>query len=87
MNAVPHLAAGTMGMPFPSPFAKPPGKGNSPPIVNAIWGFANLIVGLYLFSTHPFAFDANPRFGVAALAAFAIAVQLSWHFGRVRAAK
>jgi hypothetical protein len=28
-NAIPHLAAGTMGMPFPTPFARPRGIGNS----------------------------------------------------------
>ena len=26
-NAIPHLVAGLQGQPFPSPFAKPPGRG------------------------------------------------------------
>ncbi len=47
MNAMPHLVSGVMGRRFPSPFAKPPGKGQSSAIVNVTWGFANL-VGAYL---------------------------------------
>jgi hypothetical protein len=33
-NSIPHLTKGLQGEPFPSPFAKPPGKGNSSPLVN-----------------------------------------------------
>jgi hypothetical protein len=32
-----------MGRPFQSPFAKPPGKGQSSSTVNVLWGFANLV--------------------------------------------
>jgi drug/metabolite transporter (DMT)-like permease len=48
-NAVPHFVKGVTGEPFPSPFAKPPGKGLSSPIVNVLWGFLNSIIGLVLF--------------------------------------
>ena len=34
-NAVPHFVNGISGRPFPSPFAAPPGKGESSPLVNA----------------------------------------------------
>ena len=47
-NAVPHLAAGLRGELFPTPFASPPGRGPSPPLVNAVWGVANLAVALLL---------------------------------------
>jgi len=48
-NAVPHFVHGVSGDPFPSPFAKPPGKGLSSPPVNVVWAIFNLIVGLILF--------------------------------------
>lgn len=44
-NAIPHCVSGTMGRPFQSPFAKPPGQGLSSSIVNVLWGFFNLVVG------------------------------------------
>ena len=48
-NAVPHYVHGVSGDGFPSPFAHPPGKGLSSPIVNVIWRLANAIVGYFLF--------------------------------------
>jgi hypothetical protein len=48
-NVVPHLVHGISGDPFPSPFAKPPGKGLSSPTVNVVWALLNLIIGFYLF--------------------------------------
>jgi len=47
-NAIPHVVAGTMGRPFQSPFAKPPGQGLSSATVNVLWGFFNLVVGYVL---------------------------------------
>ena len=44
-NGVPHFVQGISGHRFQSPFASPPGVGESSPIVNVIWGFANLAVG------------------------------------------
>jgi hypothetical protein len=48
LNALPHIVAGTLGRPFQSPFAKPPGEGLSSSTVNMVWGFANLLIGLFL---------------------------------------
>jgi hypothetical protein len=45
-NALPHFIKGITGEPFPTPFAKPPGKGLSSPLVNVLWGFLNLMIGL-----------------------------------------
>ena len=50
LNALPHLAAGLMGRKFPSPFAKPPGKGLSSAVVNTVWGFANLVLAWLLIA-------------------------------------
>jgi hypothetical protein len=48
-NAVPHFAHGVSGDRFPTPFAEPPGKGLSSPIVNVLWALFNLVVGYILF--------------------------------------
>lgn len=47
-NAVPHFVNGVSGNPFPSPFANPPGKGLSSPLVNVLWGLLNLLAGYLL---------------------------------------
>lgn len=48
-NAVPHFVHGISGDPFPSPFAKPPGKGLSPAPVNMVWALVNIVIGYGLF--------------------------------------
>jgi hypothetical protein len=48
-NAVPHFVHGISGDRFPTPFARPPGKGLSSPTVNVIWTLVNLVVGYILF--------------------------------------
>ena len=48
-NFVPHFVKGICGDPFPTPFAKPPGKGLSSPVVNVSWALLNLVVGYLLF--------------------------------------
>jgi hypothetical protein len=47
-NAIPHFASGSMGRPFQSPFAKPPGQGLSSSTVNVAWGVLNLAVAYVL---------------------------------------
>jgi hypothetical protein len=47
-NSVPHFVQGISGRSFPTPFASPPGQGESPPLVNVLWGSFNLIVGYVL---------------------------------------
>ncbi len=60
-NVVPHFVHGISGNKFPTPFAKPPGKGLSSPTVNMVWSLFNLLVGYLLLkpgqvnSDHPFA--------------------------------
>jgi len=48
-NFVPHFVNGVSGNPFPTPFAKPPGKGLSSPIVNVWWALLNGVVSYLLF--------------------------------------
>lgn len=47
-NFVPHFVAGVSGRPFPSPFATPPFRGLSPPVVNVLWGLFNLALAYVL---------------------------------------
>jgi hypothetical protein len=48
-NFIPHFVNGVSGNSFPTPFAKPPGKGLSSPVVNVLWALFNLIAGGLLF--------------------------------------
>jgi hypothetical protein len=48
-NAVPHFVQGISGDPFPTPFARPPGRGLSSPTLNVVWALGNLVVGYLLF--------------------------------------
>ncbi len=48
-NAAPHFIQGVSGNRFPTPFARPPGKGLSSPTVNVLWSLLNLFVGYLLF--------------------------------------
>jgi len=49
INTVPHFIHGVSSDSFPSPFANPPGKGLSSPIVNTLCGLGNLLIGYILF--------------------------------------
>ncbi|MBB3187482.1 hypothetical protein [Microbacter margulisiae] len=59
MNAIPHLVQGLSGNYFPTPFAKPPGKGLSSPLTNTLWAFANLLIGFLLFKASKVSSDFN----------------------------
>ncbi len=76
-NGVPHFVQGISGEKFQSPFASPRGVGESSPLVNVVWGFANLAVGLALLRAFaPQEPDAVPG--------WIAGVAMSRHFGRVR---
>jgi hypothetical protein len=74
-NSVPHLVTGVSGQRFPTPFAKPPARGLSPPPVNVLWGLFNLAVSYSLlmlvgsFELHRLADAAvaGAGFGLAAV--------------------
>ena len=58
-NFVPHFIKGVAGDPFPTPFAKPPGKGLSSPPVNVFWALFNLVIGYILFRVGRVSVDNN----------------------------
>jgi hypothetical protein len=45
VNGIPHFVSGVCGRKFPSPFASPPGRGQSSAVVNVLWGALNLAIG------------------------------------------
>ena len=81
-NGVPHFVAGTQGLPFQSPFAKPSGIGLSSPLVNVSWGAANLIGGGLLLRRFFPADDLG--WVLAGIGALASATFAAAHFGKVR---
>ena len=87
-NGVPHFVQGMSGNPFPSPFGKPPGVGESSPLSNVLWGFGNFVVGvLLLYFFWPRGSNAPLAWILFGLAVLVMAVQLAAHFGKVRASK
>ncbi len=88
VNAVPHFTSGVMGRRFPSPFASPPGKGESSPMVNVLWGAFNFAVGyLLVCRVGDFHFRETSSvlaFGAGGLLMGAICAQT---FGRVYSGK
>ncbi|MEP7211026.1 MAG: hypothetical protein ABI740_09340 [Alphaproteobacteria bacterium] len=82
-NAIPHFVAGTMGRPFQSPFAKPPGQGLSSSTVNVAWGGLNFAIayGLLVW-VGAFDWKAPDYIGAAALGGLAISLMLARRFGR-----
>ena len=87
-NAVPHLAAGLRGEAFPSPFAMPWGVGLSSPLVNVVWGWINLFLGLAIMPRLVLFSPVMPLFNTLwlsfALGFLLAGVFLARHFGRVR---
>ena len=84
-NGVPHFVQGISGHRFQTPFASPPGVGESSPVVNVLWGFLNLAVGFaLLFAFAPKGSDVIAEWAFVGLGALIMALFLAHHFGRVR---
>jgi hypothetical protein len=84
VNAVPHFTNGVSGRRFPTPFASPPGKGQSSPVVNVLWGMLNLAIG-YLLVGRVGEFHLHQTSGVLVLGVggLLMAVMLARAFGRL----
>ncbi len=84
-NSVPHFVHGISGERFQSPFAKPPGVGESSPLVNVIWGLFNFGVGYVLmFGVGEFSFGFTTPVLMAGIGAVVVSLFLAAHFGRVK---
>jgi len=87
-NGVPHFVQGISGNPFQSPFASPPGIGESSPLSNVLWGFGNLLAGaLLLHFFWPQGGGAVGGWIAVGLGGLLMSVQMSVYFGKVRAEK
>lgn len=84
-NAVPHLVSGVTGRAFPTPFAKPPGKGLSSSTTNLLWAFVNLVLG-YLLVCRVGVFDLRTISDAVAFAVggLLIGLMLARHFGQLQ---
>lgn len=83
-NALPHLIAGISGRSAPTPFASPPFRGLSSPLVNVAWSLFNLAVAYALL--HIASFD--PHSWLQAALCFVgfglMALQCARSFGRIQ---
>ena len=86
-NCIPHLAAGLRGELFPSPFASPPGKGDSAPWVNVLWGTFNLIVAFLLIAYARIPLGVYTQGVLFILGFLLMGLHLAVHFGAVRNGK
>ena len=87
-NGVPHFVQGISGARFQSPFATPPGVGESSSLVNVLWGFANLAIGFALLRGFPPAGDgAFVGWLIVGAGVLLAGVFLARHFGAVRSKK
>jgi hypothetical protein len=87
-NATPHFSNGISGRSFPTPFAKPPGKGLSSPLVNVLWGAFNAVVGyLLVFHVGNFSLRDIQDVLIAGAGALLMGVMLSQAFAQLYAGK
>ena len=86
-NCIPHLVSGLQGRPFPTPFAKPRGVGDSSPTVNFLWGFLNLVIGLALFIRQPLTVHFYAYLAALLIGVLVMGLLGSSHFGKVQRSK
>lgn len=85
VNCIPHLVAGISGEKFQSPFASPPGVGESSAVVNFLWGMANIGFCFGLLALAPgFEFSDCTHVGVFIAGVVLPGAGLAWYFARVR---
>ncbi|HET8883492.1 MAG TPA: hypothetical protein VFM56_15070 [Solimonas sp.] len=83
VNGVPHFVNGVSGRRFPTPFATPPGRGESTARTNVLWGALNFAAG-YGLGWRFAQFDATQTAQIAALVAggLLMALAIGEYFGR-----
>ena len=82
-NSVPHFVQGISGRSFPTPFASPPGQGESSPVVNVLWASFNLIVGYVLCRASRFNVARTRDAVIVAAGVILTAVMLANAFGQL----
>jgi hypothetical protein len=79
-NTVPHFIHGVSGDSFPTPFANPPGKGLSSPIVNTLWACLNLLIGYILLRAGRVSYKNKIMMLVLFVGILAVSIMLSMAF-------
>lgn len=79
-NVVPHFVYGICGDRFPTPFAKPPGKGLSSPTVNVVWALFNMVVAYLLFRTGKVSSGGDVALVLFFLGIAVLSIMMSAHF-------
>ena len=79
-NSVPHYVKGICGDKFPTPFAKPPGKGLSSAVVNVLWGLLNILIGYVLWHVSHIKPGNHPGMAVFFVGAILMSLMLSNNF-------
>lgn len=84
-NGIPHFVNGISGKKFQSPFASPPGVGESSPVVNVIWGMVNFVISwILIFGVGNFSLGFTLDVLMVTLGMIIASAGLALHFGRVR---
>jgi hypothetical protein len=78
-NAVPHFVHGSSGDRFPTPFARPPGRGLSSPALNVAWALLNMAIGYALLRGGPVLGGREAAVGVFFAGVAASSLFLSVH--------
>lgn len=81
-NALPHLLSGLSGRTFPTPFASPPGRGQSSATLNVVWGFTNLAIAYAAGCGGGFAIGNSASLGPAIVGALLLSLYLAHRFSR-----
>lgn len=81
-NTVPHFVKGICGDRFPTPFAHPPGKGLSSPLVNIVWSLGNMALGYWLYCAAAIASGGIAAHSVFFAGVAALSIPMSIHFAR-----
>jgi hypothetical protein len=84
-NVVPHFVYGICGDRFPTPFANPPGKGLSSPVVNVLWANLNLAIGYILFRVGRVSSGDDLALAIFFAGIIAFSIRMSSHFSKKHA--
>jgi hypothetical protein len=79
-NTVPHLVQGVTSNSFPTPFANPPGKGLSSPLINVLWACTNLFIGYILLRVSKLTTQSKIAMFILFLGIVTASIMLSFSF-------
>lgn len=84
VNAIPHFVSGVTGHPFPSPFASPPGQGESSAMINVLWGSFNFLIAYLLIGrVGTFQLRRTRDAVIVGIGGLLMAMMLSQAFGKI----